>query len=405
MRHVPVWADRLPRSRRPSFPPLRGDHETRTVIVGGGLTGAACALSLAAAGVPTILLEAATIGGGLTSGTSGLLREGFAGPFHDAAAAHGLRTSRALWEGMRRGGLDFAAALRRYRIRCDLEPRDIVTFAPRTPDAARLLKRECETRRGSSIEGSWMTPAAVARETGLDSSGAIRTHGFSFDPLRACLGLVRSATERGSEVYERSAVRRITSGRHHVEVSTERGTVRADAVIVATGAPIQDLRALRRHLRPEHVYGVMTGPLAAGMRRAMGKRAAALEDGAGGHRYVRFLPDDRVLIWSGRQPEVAARARDRALVQRTGQLMYELLLLYPEIAGLQPESSWAEVDHETVDGLPFIGPHRNFPRHFFAFGSSRHGDGTAWVAARMALRHVLGESAKTDEAFGFHRIL
>lgn len=405
MRHVPVWADRLPKNRRPSFAPLRGDHETRIVIVGGGLTGAACALSLAAAGVPAVLLEAATVGSGLTSGTSGILREGFAGSFHQAAATHGLRTSRALWDGMRRGSLDFAAALRRYRIKCDLEPRDLVSFAPRTPDAARVLKREYETRRAAKIDGSWMTPAAVSRETGLESGGAIRTHGFTFDPLRACLGLLRSAEERGAQVYERSAVQRIKASRQQVEVSTGRGTVRAEGVVVATGAPIRDLRALRRHLRPEQVYGVMTAPLPAVMRKGMGQRTAALEDAASGHRYVRFLAGDRVLLWSGRQPEVAPRARERALIQRTGQLMYELLLLYPEIVGLPPEAAWDQVDHETVDGLPFIGPHRNFPRHFFAFGSSRHGDATAWVAARLALRHALGEVARGDDAFGFHRIL
>lgn len=405
MRHVPVWTDRSPRLRRPAFPRLRGEHEASVVVVGGGLTGAACALSLAAAGLPSILIEAERLGGGLTAGTAGILREGFAGSFRDAVAAHGLRTSRTLWDGMRRGGLDFAAALRRYGIKCDLEPLDLITFAGRGPDAARTLRREYEIRHASGIEGSWLTAAAVGRETGVESAGGIRTHGFSIDPLRACLGLAGAAVERGAAMFEGSPVMRIRTVKRRIEVSTAHGVVRADWVIVATGAPIQDLRALRRHLSPEHVYGVMTEPLAAAMRRGTGTRTAALEDGTASHRYVRFLPDHRVLISSGRQPEVAPRARDRALVQRTGQLMYELLLLYPDIAGLQPASSWDRLDHETADGLPFIGPHRNFPRHFFAFGSSRHGDGPAWLAARMALRFIQGQSARGDEAFGFHRIL
>jgi glycine/D-amino acid oxidase-like deaminating enzyme len=405
MRHAPVWIDRFPKSRRPSYPRLRGEHDTRVVIIGGGLTGAACALSCAAAGIPSVLLEAEVIGGGLTAGSSGIIREGFAGSFHAAAGAHGLRTSRALWDGMRRGGLEFASALRRYRIKCDLEPREVITFAGPTLTAGRTIKREYETRRSSTIEGAWMTPAAVSRIAGFDSGGAIRTHGFSFDPYRACLGMIHEAVARGASVLEGSPVRRVRPVDRQVEVTTAGGLVRADWVIVATGAPIQDLRPLRRHLRAEHVYGVLTQPLSAAMRRGMGARTAALEDTTGEHRYIRFLSDDRVLVWSGRQPEVPVKGRERALVQRTGQLMYELLLLYPEIAGLQPESSWDRIDHETVDGLPFIGPHRNFPRHFFAFGSSRHGDGAAWVAARMALRYILGEAARSDEPFGFHRIL
>ena len=407
MRHTPVWFERFPKSktRRPTFPRLRGEHETRVVIVGGGLTGAACAATLAAAGIPSVLLEAGTVGGGLTAGTAGLVREGFAGSFHDSVTAHGLRTTRALWEGIRRGGLDFAAALRRYGIRCDLEPRDLITFAPRRPEPARLLKREYDSRRDAAAEGAWLTPAVVTREAALESGGAIRTHGFTCDPYRACLGLVAAAVERGAIVHEGSLVRRIRFMKRQVEVSTTHGLVRAEWVIVATAAPIQDLRPLRRHLRAEQVYGVLTEPLSAVMRKAIGRREAVLEDGPGGNRLVRWLPDDTVLVTGGRQSEMPERARERAIVQRTGQLMYELLLLYPEISGLQPHAAWDRVDYETADGLPFIGPHRNFPHHFFAFASSRHGEGTAWAAARIALRHIQGEPAKGDEAFGFQRIL
>jgi len=85
--------------------------------------------------------------------------------------------------------------------------------------------------------------------------------------------------------------------------------------------------------------------------------------------------------------------------------MYEFSLLYPAISGLPPAASWDAVDYDTTDGLPFLGPHRNFPRHVFAFGSMRHGAGLAWAAARLALRHVQGEPAREDSALGFPRIL
>ncbi|CAN5667699.1 FAD-dependent oxidoreductase [soil metagenome] len=375
------------------------------VIVGGGLTGASCALTLAAAGVDAVLLEMDTVGGGATSGDSGLLREGFAGSFQEATGSHGLRTARALWEGMRRGSLDFASALRRYRIRCELAPQDIVTFTGPSADAGKLLKREYHTRREAGVDGTWLAPAAVARESALLTSGAIRTHGAVIDPYRACVGIAAAADARGARLHERSAVRRIRASRKHVEVTTDGGIVRAETVIVATGSPIQDLRALRRHLRPEHVYGVVTAPLSAPLRRQVGQRRTVLVDAAGPARIVRWLADDRIFVQGGRQPAVTDRARERAVTQRTGQLMYELSLLYPAISGLPPAISWDAADYDTADGLPFLGPHRNFPRHLFAFGSSRHGAGLAWLAARVALRHLQGESLKTDEAFGFSRIL
>lgn len=405
MSHQPFWFGRVAKARRPSFARLRGEQSADVVIVGGGLTGAACALSLAAAGIDVALIEAGMIGGGRTAGDSGLLREGFAGSLQEAAGAHGLRSARALWDGMRRGSLEFAAALRRYKIRCDLTPQDLIGFAPPSADGARLLRKEYQARRDGGIEGTWLTPAAVTRETTLASGGGIRTHAAVVDPYRACLGLAAAAVARGARIHEHSAARRIRGTKTHVEVTTADGVVRAQTVIVATGSLVQDLRALRRHLRAEHVYGVVTAPLPAPLRRQVGQRRAVLEDAAGPARVVRWLGDHRIFVQGGRQAALVDRLRDKAVVQRTGQLMYELSLLYPVISGLPAAASWDALDYDTADGLPLIGPHRNFPRHVFAFGSSRHGAGTAWAAARLALRHVQGAPLKSDEAFGFGRVL
>jgi glycine/D-amino acid oxidase-like deaminating enzyme len=60
---------------------------------------------------------------------------------------------------------------------------------------------------------------------------------------------------------------------------------------------------------------------------------------------------------------------------------------------------------DTVDGLPYIGTHRNFPRHLFALGLGRHGASASWLAARVLLRHLAAEPAKGDDLFGFSRIL
>ena len=85
--------------------------------------------------------------------------------------------------------------------------------------------------------------------------------------------------------------------------------------------------------------------------------------------------------------------------------MYELSTLYPAISGIQAEWAWDFVHYETVDRLPFVGLHRNFPRHLFAMGAGRHGAGFAWLAARILLRQHQGEAARGDELFGFTRVL
>jgi gamma-glutamylputrescine oxidase len=404
IRHVPYWLDRLAKTRRPSFPRFRGSVETSVVVVGGGLTGCACAWSFAAAGVKVVLLEADAIGGGATARGLGLIREDFDASFQATASAHGLRAARSLWQSMRRASLDFPAALRRLDVKCDLAPEDLVMFA-RDAQAGRLLQREYQSRRDAGFDPSWLKPRALVRETAIESGGAIRTHGFSFDPYRACVGLASAASSRGAALYEKSAVRRIRAGRKQVEVVTAGGTVRADAVLVATSAPLPDLRALRRHLKAFDSYAVVTEPLPAAVRREVGRRVSALRDTAEPRHLLRWLKQDRILFSGADQPQIADRMREKTLVQRTGQLMYELSVLYPAISGLLPEWAWDFTHYETVDRLPFAGLHRNFPRHLFAMGASRHGAGFAWLAARNLLRHYRGDSAKGDDLFGFSRVL
>ena len=404
-RHVPIWLDRFPKSRRPSFPKLRGESQTDVVIVGGGLTGCACALSFAAAGARCVVVEAERIGATVTAGSLGLIREDFDASFTETASAYGLRAARLLWQGMRRASLDMQAALRRFEIRCDLVPQDLLRIAPRHGHGAKQLEREYRARREAGLDHSWVTAAALKRDIAIDGMVAIRSRGGAVDPYRACLGFATAATARGAEIFEHSAVRRIRVKRKLVEVATASGSIRADAVVVATGAPLTDLRALRRHLRPEQGYAVVTETLSAAVRREIGRRSSALRDSAVPPHMLRWLKDDRVMFAGADQQPVASRALDKVLVQRTGQLMYELSVLYPAISGALPEWAWAFTHDGTVDGLPYIGLHRNFPRHLFAMGHSRHGLATAWLAARVLLRLYRGEPAKGDDLFGFSRIL
>ena len=399
------WLDRVPKGRRPSFPVLRGESTADVVIIGGGLTGCACAASFAAAGISVVVLDADRIGAGATAASAGLVREDFDASFEEAASAYGLRAARSMWASMRRASLDFAAALRRSQIRCDLAPQDLFRFVPREPGATKSLRREYDARRAAGIDHAWVTAAAMSRETSIDGGGAIRTRGFAVDPYRACLGLAAAAAGRGAAIFQQSAVERIRVGRKEVEVATARGVVKADAVVVATGAPLPDLRALRRHLHPTHSYVVVSEPLPAGVRRELGRRSAALRDHGEPPHLLRWLKDDRVLFAGGDQPPVPARAQDKTLVQRTGQLMYELSMLYPAISGARPEYAWRAPYDATVDGLPYIGAHRNFPRHLFALGHGRHGLAVAWLAARVLLRHYQNVPERGDDLFGFSRIL
>jgi len=405
MRTAPFFFDTFPKSRRPDYPRFKGDSESTLVIVGGGLTGCAAALACAASGVRVVLLESDRIGRGMTAGSAGLLRHSFDASFQETAAQHGLRAARQLWTAMRRASLDFATALRRFGVRADLSGQDLLYFTRDGAVAERRLKREYQARRDAGLDVTWLNKTAIAREAAVGADGALRSGGMALDPYRTCVGLAAAAAARGAAIHEATRVRRIRFGRKSAQVICETGTIKAGTVLVATGAPTDFLGALRRHFTPTDVYAVVTEPMPAAVRREVGRRAAALHDTHGPPHVLRWMKDDRVLFAGADQPPVAARLRDKAVAQRSMQLMYELSTLYPSISGLQPEWAWSVAESESADALPIIGPHRNFPHHFFSLGHGRHGAGVAWLTARVLLRHVTGEPARGDELFGFARIL
>jgi glycine/D-amino acid oxidase-like deaminating enzyme len=405
LRQAPYWLDRFASRRRPSLPRLRSSLQTRVVIVGGGLTGVACAWTLSAARIPVVLLEKDRVGAGATAGMVGLVREDFDGLFAETVRQHGLRNARTLWQTMRRASLEFPAALRRLGARVDLAPEPLLDLAPGDRQAAAVLRRDYDARRAAGLDHRWITSLNLRREMRVEGMGAIKTAGSVLDPYRGCLALLDAAVRKGADVYERSEVLRIRARSRTVEVATSAGTVSAEFVIVAGGASIRDLRQLQRHLRPRHGYGVVTAPLTGPVRRELGARSAILRLGGAHPKFVRWLRDDRALIAGAAQDPITARAREQAVRQRSGQLMYELSLLFPAISGTPAEWGWWSPFDDTVDGLPYIGTHRNFPRHLFALGLGRHGAGASWLAARLLVRHLAGEPAKGDDLFGFSRIL
>jgi glycine/D-amino acid oxidase-like deaminating enzyme len=147
----------------------------------------------------------------------------------------------------------------------------------------------------------------------------------------------------------------------------------------------------------------MTAPVPAAVRRQLGRRDAIVRDLAEPPHVVRWVNDDRLLVGGADMATAPERQRDRIAVQRTGQLMYELSTLHPEMSGVLPQYGWDAPYARTSDGLPYVGPHRNFPHHLFAFGDSSHSVTGAYLASRTLLRYHLDELEPADRYLSFTR--
>lgn len=405
LRHgVSYWLDNFPKSRQPEYPRQRGALTTDVAIVGGGLTGCATAYAFATAGAKVALFEAERIGSGSTAFASGLVLQEPGVEYRQVEQLYGVRTARRIFRTVHRSALDLASTIRRLGIECALERRELALVAL-TPEDEKRLRREWQARKAAGLEAAFLNQRQVGARLKLDRYGALHTRDHArLDPYRACLGFARAAAARDAQLFEHSPVRRIRFGRRSVQLRTERGIVTARAVVVASERATDLFRPLKRHFKPLHRYHVVTPPLPAAVRRELGPETVATSDTATPPRWVQWLRDGRIMCWGGDQSEVAQRAREKARVQRTGQLMYELSTLYPLVSGVMPEYAWDSAYGRTADGLPYLGPHRNYPHHLFALGCGLGGPALAFLASRMLVRHFLGEPARGDEFFDFSRI-
>jgi glycine/D-amino acid oxidase-like deaminating enzyme len=398
------WVDLFPKSRVPAYPRYRGSMATDIAIVGGGLTGCAAAYAFAAAGIRVALVEQGQIGRGSSGSSSGWISDDPGLNFGALEQALGLRPARRACQAWHRAALDFGALVRRLDLKCEFEPRGALLVAA-TPDQLARLRKEQKARREGGFEAPVVNARVIASEAAVTAIAAIRSRdGATLDPYRAALGLARAAIDRGATFFERSPATRITFGRRSVDVRTAAGAIRADRVVIATGMPTPLFKALARHFWYRSSFLALTARLPAKIRNQLGRKASVIRDLVAPPHVIRWVDDERLLVTGGDVESPPPRLRAKATFQRTGQLMYELSTIYPDISGIPPEFGWEASYARTADGLPYIGPHRNYPRHLFALGDASHSVTGAYLASRILLRHYLEEVEPSDEVFGFERL-
>jgi glycine/D-amino acid oxidase-like deaminating enzyme len=395
---ISPWLDAVPVKKRREFPSFRGVITHPVVIVGGGMSGAMTAYACAAAGLKVMLLEADRIGAGGTGYASGLFSGESSETYRDVETRHGRRTARALFNSLESAPRELAAMVKKLGLKAGLDVGPSLRIIPPT-QSDKAVRKEVALRESADLTASFLLPGAVARQAAVESAGGMRIpDGGYADPFKLTLGFLNAAIKRGVKVYERSAVRKITFTRKTATAFLDGGAITTTNLVICIGEPTSLFKPLKRHLRHEHRYSVMTEPLSAAVRKEIGPRGALLRDTEVPSHHLWFTADNRAVFAGGDQKRQPDRLRDKTLVQRTNELMYELTRLYPAISGAMPEYGWDVPLAHAVDGALYAGSHRNFPFHLFAFGTL-HDPARAYLASRIILRNILGKPEKDDTYF------
>jgi glycine/D-amino acid oxidase-like deaminating enzyme len=400
----PLWLPPRVAHRAPSHPRLSGVERADVAIVGGGITGAIAALRFAEAGVEAIVLEADRVGRGSTAASSALLLQEPDARLTALADRYGTATARRIWRISHDAARDLIALLERLSARSAVTRRDTVYY---TTDAEEVapLHAEYVARRRAGFEATWLTAGAVRREAGIPARAGIRTLGNAHcDPFQACAAVMQGAVRAGARVFERSAVRRIDTRKGGVRVLAGAGVVEARQAVIATGYATRQFKPLAGRFQLSHTYVVATPPLTAGQRGELGLADLLLWDTRRQYHYARWTTDHRLILGGADRP---IRGRGRPAAARLAAAIvgirthFERLL--PALADLPLAHAWEGRFANTPDSLPYVGPHRRYPKHAFALGYGGNGMTFAPLAARLLVEQWRGVTSRDHGLFAFDR--
>jgi glycine/D-amino acid oxidase-like deaminating enzyme len=404
LRHgTPLWLSRPSSRRRRRYPSHPGTLDVDVVIVGGGITGAVAAYLFSDAGIRVAVVEARHCGRGSTAASTSLLMQEPDRDFSDLAARYGGVKARRIWRALMTGSRDLTRALRKLKINCDLHTRDSIYFTVK-PEELPDLRKEFRARKRAGLPGRWLSPKTLHQLSGIEGCGAILTPGNAeADPLKACAGFLRAAEARGAKIFERSPVRRIIRSNGRLTVKTPGGTILANQVVIATGYATIEFKPLVGRFRMMNTYVIATRRLPEKLRRKLLRASTMLWDTGRPYHYLRWTDDHRLIVGGGDNRHRSTRGARRRLTAATSLLRSYQAALYPALAPEEPEYAWEGLFAETADGLPYIGPHRRYPKHLFALGYGGNGMTVSFLAAQLILKRYQNRPHRDEALFSFGR--
>jgi glycine/D-amino acid oxidase-like deaminating enzyme len=391
------WTDRPERpDPRPSL--TGSGHRADLVVVGGGFTGLWAAVQ-AKEDDPSrdvVLLE---------RGRFGIAASGRNGGFVSPSLTHGLAQGLACWpdeiEALERLGArnlaDLADTLVRHGIDADFHVPGEITMAV-TDHQLPTVREAYELHRGHGIPVS-LLDAAQARER-VDSprylGGFLDPTVGLVDPARLVWGLAAAAERLGVRLHEDTSVTGFQKEEGALVVRTEWGSVRADRVVLGTGAFRGPLRRLALWTLPVYDHVLMTEPLSAAQLDAVGWQGReGLTDAGNQFHYYRRTLDDRVLFGGyDANYHFPGRIDPRLEQSASHDLLAEHFLgIFPQLEGLRFTHRWAGVIDTTSRFTPVFGTALG-GRLAYAVGYTGLGVASTRFGARVALDLVDGRDTE-----------
>jgi gamma-glutamylputrescine oxidase len=355
------------------------DGRVDVAVIGGGVTGCACARVLAEGGLRVRLHEAREIASGASGRNGGFALRGGAPAYDVARAQLGGESARALWELTERY-LDRLESLAGDAFR-----RTGSLRLAADPDERSELEAEYEALREDGFAAEWRDelPEPLA---GRYHGAILHPGDGSLQPARWVRRLAGLAAAAGAELREREPI-----------VALD--VVDAEQVVIATDGYTHGLvPALDAAVLPTRGQVVVTEPLE---RRLFPCPHYARH----GFDYWQQTPENRLVAGGFR--DHALDEEQTAEEQTTALIQGHLERFVADLTGAEPriDYRWAGIFGMTADHLPLVGPVPGRGGLWVSAGYSGHGNVMGLACGELVANAILGRRAPELDLFEPARLL
>jgi glycine/D-amino acid oxidase-like deaminating enzyme/nitrite reductase/ring-hydroxylating ferredoxin subunit len=339
--------------KMPPFPPLRENLRADVCIVGAGIAGLTTAYLLTQAGKKVVVLDDGPLACGMTSMTTAHLANAIDDRTFEIERIHGHEGARLAAESHTAAIDRIEAIVRKEGIECDFQRLDGYLFLPPGEDQ-KVLDQELAAAHNAGLRH--VEKIARVPWPDFDTGPCLRfPNQGQFHPLKYLAGLAEAIDRNGGRLFARSHADEIHGGTP-ARIKVAGHEVTADAVVVATNVPVNDLLAIHTKQAPYMTYVI-------GARVPRGSVPRALYwDTDDPYHYIRLQSvasggsgasggNEHEILIVGGEDHKSGQADDAD--ERHARLEAWSRSRFPMMDEI--EFVWGGQVMETLDGLAFIG--------------------------------------------------
>ncbi|MBX4196645.1 FAD-binding oxidoreductase [Candidatus Pacearchaeota archaeon] len=370
-------------SGMPHFPKLKSFLDVDVAIIGGGIAGITSAYLLSKAGKTVALCEKDTLCSGATGLTTAFLTEVLDTDFKDLVEMYGEAKAKVIIKSHRHAIDHVEGIIKKNKIECEFMRCSDYSYAL-DKESSEELEEEQRIARKLGAQARFRK----------DSLLKFENHGYmevkrqaKFHPLKYLSSLSKIASKQGALIFEKTEVKEIT-GDGPYRVRTPLGEVYAQQVIVATYAPFNKKLYFKKAFYDTYVLELK-------MPKGILKQGI-YEDTMDPYHYFRVDRKgsyDRVII-GGEDHRSDIPVKNSKNFQAVREYVKHIFsdIHYKVVR------EWEGPIVEPVDGLAYIGPHKD-KNIFYATGFSGNGMTYGMLAAHIVTHQILGKMDKQTRQF------